>query len=95
VKSGTIASDSTARSVATKLYLLIIRVNTLNRWEHAETWRTDHYTYPSKNVEDEETLRKRTDVRGNGPNRKPVLVDREHGPGVQLIGISPSGTSRH
>jgi len=70
---GKIAADSSALSIATKQYLLIIRVKTLNRWEHAETWGTDHHTYPSKNVEDEETLRKRTDVWGHGPNRKPVL----------------------
>jgi len=47
-------------------------VNTLNRWEHAETWGTDKTTYPLKNVEDEETLGNCTDVLGNGPNRKPV-----------------------
>jgi hypothetical protein len=45
-----------------------------NRWAKAETWGTDHLTYPSKTVEDEETVRKRTDVRGNGPTRKPVLL---------------------
>jgi len=44
-----------------------IRVNTVNCWENAETWEADHHTYPSKNGEDEETLGKRTDVRGIVP----------------------------
>jgi len=46
---------------------------------------TDKHTYPSKNVDDEETLRKRMDVRGHCPNRNPVLGDLEHEPGVCLI----------
>jgi hypothetical protein len=58
-----------------------------HREEKAETWGTDNPTYPSKNVEDEETLGKCTEVRGNCPKRKPVLGDLEHGPGLQLIGI--------
>lgn len=62
-----------------------IRVNTVDRWGHAETWGTDNPTYPSRNVEDEETLGKRTDVRGNRSNRNPVLGDLEHEPGVCLI----------
>jgi len=66
-------TDRLALSVATKQNLLIIRVKTLNRWEYAEPWGTDTHTYPSKTVGDEETVGKRTDVRGHGPNRKPVL----------------------
>jgi len=63
-------------------------VNTANCWEHAETWGTDKHTYPSENVYGEETLEKRTDVWGNCPDRKNVLGDLKHGPGVQLIRIS-------
>jgi len=70
---GKIAADSWALSVATKQYLQIIRVNTLNRGEHAETWRTDNHTYPSKNGKIEETLGKRTNVRGIVPPENPCL----------------------
>ena len=56
--------------------------------------RTDHHTYPSKNVEEEGTLEKRTDVRGNHPTRKPVLQIPKHGPGLHLIAISSGGTNR-
>ena len=66
-------TDSRALSVAVDRYTSHIRVNTVKCWGHAETLGTDNHTYPSKNVEDEETVRKRMDVRGNGPNRKPVL----------------------
>lgn len=78
-------SGSPALSVAIKQNLLSIRVKTMNRWRHAETWGTDNYTYPSKNIKDEETVKKRTDVWGHGPNRKPVLGDLKHEPSVCLI----------
>jgi hypothetical protein len=45
-----IATDSAAVSEEIQQDLLIIRVKTLNRWEHAETWGTDHHTYPSKTL---------------------------------------------
>ena len=67
------ASDSGALSVATKQYLQIIRVNTLNRWGNVETLGTDNHTYPSKNGKIEETLGKRTDVRGIVPPKNPCL----------------------
>jgi hypothetical protein len=54
-------------------------------WGRAETLGTDNHTYPSKNVKDEETLGKRTDVRGNCSNRTPVLGDLEQEPGICLI----------
>ena len=62
-------------------------MNTTNRRGNAELWGTDKLTYPSRNVEDEETLGKRTDVRENCPNRKPMLGELEHGAGLRLIGI--------
>ena len=68
-----IATDSSAISVAILGSFLRIQVNTLNRWGHVETWGTDKQTYPSKNVKDEETLGKCTDVRGIVPPENACL----------------------
>jgi len=67
-------SDSTAISEEIQQNLLIIRVKTTNRWEHAEMLGTDNHIYPSKNVEGKETWGKCTDVRGNRSTRNPGLM---------------------
>lgn len=41
-----------------------------NRWVNAETWGTDNHTYPSKNVEGEEMMKKSTDVWGELSQQK-------------------------
>ena len=69
-------------------------MKTTNRWGHAKTWGTDQHTYPSKNVADEETLGKRTDVQGNCSTEKTVLENLELEPEVELIGISPGWVHR-
>ena len=65
-------------------------MNTVNWWGHAETSGTDNLTYPSKNIEDEGTLGKCTDVRGDRANRKSVPGDLKRGSGLQRIGMSDS-----
>jgi len=55
-------------------------------WVKAETWGTDHRTYPSKTVEEEETLGKRTMFGGIAPIGRSVLGDLKRGPDQYLIG---------
>ena len=84
------ATYTAARSEEIQQDLSRIRVNTVNWWGHAETWGTDNLTYPSKNIEDEATLGKCTDVRGDRANRKSVPGDLKRGSGLQRIGMSDS-----
>jgi hypothetical protein len=68
-----IASHTATLLEAIDRYFSSIRVSTGNRWANAETWGTDNHTYPSRNVEEEATLGKCTDVWGNRPTREPLL----------------------
>jgi hypothetical protein len=54
----------------------MIQVKTANGWASAETWGTDHHTYPSKTVREKLRKEKRTDVRGN-QNEREILLRKE------------------